>query len=170
MRKCAIYLLRSRASIRIAATNCACGAVSTNSVILARVTGADGGLTMAEYIEREAAKLRIFEYGVRHRDNSSISFACENLERQMNSIPAADVRPVKWIPVTERLPEPEGHSEYIVCVKHFNPEYTRNVLVTTAEFEARLIECGDGPYWVGHNDGITRVTHWMPLPPAPKEE
>ena len=49
---------------------------------------------MAEYIEREAAKLRIFEYGVRHRDNSSISFACENLERQMNSIPAADVRPV----------------------------------------------------------------------------
>ena len=54
---------------------------------------------MVEYIEREAAKLRIFEYGVRHRDNSSISSACENLERQMNSIPAADVRPVvraKW--------------------------------------------------------------------------
>lgn len=49
---------------------------------------------MAEYIEREAAKLRIFEYGVRHRSNSSISSACENLERQMNSIPAADVRPV----------------------------------------------------------------------------
>lgn len=49
---------------------------------------------MSEYIEREAAKLRIFEYGVRHRDNSSISSACENLERQMNSIPAADVRPV----------------------------------------------------------------------------
>lgn len=49
---------------------------------------------MAEYISREAAKLRIFEYGVRHRNNSSISSACENLERQMNSIPAADVRPV----------------------------------------------------------------------------
>lgn len=55
---------------------------------------------MADYIEREAAKLRIFEYGVRHRNNSSISSACENLERQMNSIPAADVRPVvrgKWV-------------------------------------------------------------------------
>lgn len=49
---------------------------------------------MIDYISREDAKLHIFEYGVRHRDNGSIASACENLERQMNSIPAADVRPV----------------------------------------------------------------------------
>lgn len=49
---------------------------------------------MSEYIEREAAKLRIFEYGVKHRDNANIASACENLERQINYIPAADVRPV----------------------------------------------------------------------------
>jgi hypothetical protein len=55
---------------------------------------------MSEYIEREAAKLRIFEYGVKHRDNANIASACEILERQINSIPAADARPVvrgKWI-------------------------------------------------------------------------
>ena len=54
---------------------------------------------MADYIEREKVKLCIFEYGVRNRYNSSISSACENLERRMNYIPAADVRPVvrgKW--------------------------------------------------------------------------
>ena len=49
---------------------------------------------MSKYIEREAAKLLIFEYGVKHRDNANIASACENLERQINSIPAADVRPV----------------------------------------------------------------------------
>ena len=55
---------------------------------------------MSEYIEREMAKLRIFEYGVKHRDNVNIASACKNLERQINSIPAADVRPVvrgKWM-------------------------------------------------------------------------
>lgn len=46
---------------------------------------------MSDYIKREDAKLRIFEYGVRHRDNGSIASACENLERQMNALPAADV-------------------------------------------------------------------------------
>ena len=138
---------------------------------------------MTDYISREAFAAEMKErqteaekwlrdakdHDTAVRADAVLSFLCE-VKLTLDKLPAADVRPVKWIPVTERLPEPEGHSEYIVCVKHFNPEYTRNVLVTTAEFEARLIECGDGPYWVGHNDGITRVTHWMPLPPAPKEE
>ncbi len=45
---------------------------------------------MSDYIKRVDAKLRIFEYGVKHRDDWSIASACENLERQMNAIPAAD--------------------------------------------------------------------------------
>lgn len=60
---------------------------------------------MTEYISREAAKMRIFEYGVKHRDNICIASACENLERQINSIPAADVREVtrgKWIVETHQ--------------------------------------------------------------------
>ena len=59
----------------------------------------DNVFARKEYIEREAAKLHIFEYGIKHRDNGVIASACENLERQMNSIPAADVVPVrhgKW--------------------------------------------------------------------------
>ena len=50
---------------------------------------------MMDYISREAVKLHIFEYGINHRDNGSIASACENLERQINSLPAADVREVK---------------------------------------------------------------------------
>ena len=49
---------------------------------------------MNNYISREAAKLLIFEYGIRHRDNVSIASTCENLERQINHIPSADVRTV----------------------------------------------------------------------------
>ena len=115
---------------------------------------------MAEYIEREAAKLRIFEYGVRHRDNSSISFACENLERQMNSIPAADVRPVKWIPVTERLPE--THGEYMVA---YHPCYWDSV---RDEIKVGLDSFRGKTSWAKKK--YQRVTHWMPLPEPPKEE
>lgn len=55
---------------------------------------------MSEYIKREDAKIRIFEYGVRHRDDYDIASACENLERQMNAIPSADVlerKTGKWV-------------------------------------------------------------------------
>lgn len=75
----------------------------------------------------------------------------------------------RWVSVADRLPEPEGHHEYIVCVKHSNPEL-KAVFVTTAEFEARVIECGVEPFWDGYEDGIVRVTHWMPFPEPPKEE
>ena len=52
---------------------------------------------MAEYIEREAV-------------NALIEAECSPkvaayLIDAVATIPAADVRPVKWIPVTERLPE-----------------------------------------------------------------
>lgn len=75
----------------------------------------------------------------------------------------------RWVSVADRLPEPEGHHEYIVCVKHSNPEL-KAVFVTTAEFEARVIECGVEPFWDGYEDGIIRVTHWMPFPEPPQEE
>lgn len=58
----------------------------------------------------------------------------------------------KWIPVTERLPEEAGC--YLVAVKN---DHQRRYSKTA---------------WFSHGSWFARqdVTHWMPLPPAPKEE
>ena len=57
----------------------------------------------------------------------------------------------KWIPVTERLPE-KGE----------------DVLVYTLTHDVRKAHCYGDRQWFAH-DGIWRVvTHWMPLPEAPK--
>lgn len=64
-----------------------------------------------------------------------------------------DVQPVKWIPVTERLPE----------------SYTW-VLVSAEDHKVAFDAFYDGAQWKDAvlNDLI--VTHWMPLPELPKEE
>ena len=69
---------------------------------------------------------------------------------------------MKWIPTSERLPEPKGCHKYLVTEAHYNPEYTGR-FVTIDEYEA-LDEEMD-PYWTEHRecDGI-RVVAWMTLP------
>ena len=70
----------------------------------------------------------------------------------------ADLVPVqKWIPVTERLPEKDKD---VLCLKDDGYHWI-----------ARWDSCDDqmwddGEFWVSKSC----VTHWMPLPPAPKEE
>ena len=69
-----------------------------------------------------------------------------------------------WIPVTERLPEKEG--SYIVT--------TTTGAVTTARFytEEEFPPTHYRPYSYRRSAGWSRnrnVTHWMPLPEAPKE-
>lgn len=54
----------------------------------------------------------------------------------------------RWIPVTERLPQVDGN--YIVCTAHGS--------VTKVRFDPAL----------GRFQRI--FTHWMPLPPVPKED
>ena len=65
---------------------------------------------------------------------------------------AADVRPVRWIPVTERLPE-----EY-VCV-----------LVLSGRFVSvwsLLDDFWEDDYGFFHD--MCEVSHWMPLPDPPE--
>lgn len=84
-----------------------------------------------------------------------------------------EVQQMRWIPVEERLPEKMG--EYIVCVdgEVKSDAYCvwdgverwlcYNGTVSAVDFDpysSKLLR--DGPY--------PRVTHWMPLPKAPKEE
>lgn len=55
---------------------------------------------MAEYIEREAA----IESFRKNLDGGYVLTNDAQTTHILQSIPAADVRPVEWIPVTERLP------------------------------------------------------------------
>ena len=90
---------------------------------------------MAEYIDREEAKTWI--------------------ANALSLIPAADVQPVKWIPVAERLPE----------------QNTR-VIGFMAWKGITAIEYQNGKWYsIDHLQSLPNeaVTHWMPLPKPPKD-
>ena len=62
-----------------------------------------------------------------------------------------------------------------VSVKDRLPEYYREVLVhvngciyLAMLFDQRMINEPD--YWCDHSGQLGKVTHWMPLPDAPKEK
>ena len=70
----------------------------------------------------------------------------------------------KWIPVTERLPEPNAVDKYGFA-KGYLVKTDRRVMMHTARYT--------GKWWIlwGTAEVITdTVTHWMPLPEPPKEE
>ena len=83
--------------------------------------------------------------------------------RHANSIPDSDNACiiVKWIPVSERLPENKpGSYKYLVfetLTNHVSHDYW-NVPGAGQEFT---------PFWNHYGD---YVTHWMPLPAGPKEQ
>ena len=66
---------------------------------------------------------------------------------------------MKWIPVTERLPDKFG--EYLVTVQ----EETGNLYSDYADYDPYQQRWKTGLF-LGVRD---RVTHWMPLPEPPKE-
>ena len=69
----------------------------------------------------------------------------------------------KWIPVTERLPEPNAVDKYGFA-KGYLVKTDRHVMMHTARY--------NGEWWIlwGKAEVITdAVTHWMPLPKLPKE-
>ena len=59
----------------------------------------------------------------------------------------------KWIPVTERLPE---FGQNVAVVVHF--PFDENAKMAVAPYNTEMHPM----FW-------ERVTHWMPLPEAPKE-
>jgi hypothetical protein len=64
---------------------------------------------------------------------------------------------MKWIPVTDRLPEHDGR--YLCNVKSFSFPGT---------FYRTILQYVDGGFVEGHIY-TDDVTHWMPLPEPPKE-
>ena len=76
----------------------------------------------------------------------------------------AEVQQMRWIPVEERLPKPEFKDQqrgfYLVTLS--------NGVVKELIYEFRHYD--NMMYDVGWHDTAFPVTHWMPLPKAPKEE
>lgn len=106
---------------------------------------------MSEYIERQKALDTVFR-----------SHSVEAAHKFLAAIKPADVRPVEWTPVTERLPE-----EHVF------------VLIRQDDDRMMVAERVDGDWWYRYfaydvdrwdeNEQGT-ITHWMPLPEPPKEE
>lgn len=70
---------------------------------------------------------------------------------------AADVRPVKWIPVTERLPEEKDRYLTVSIEPWFG-----TTVVDTMRWS--------GVWMYDGRQTEATVTHWMPLPEPPKAE
>ena len=115
-----------------------------------------------EFIEREAASRVLCDACGNAACPKGLIPRCSYYEK-MQSIPAVDVRPVKWIPVTERLPE---KMQYVLV------RYQNNDMAVASWFggdeHIRFWRAMTDEGWCADCD--TEPTHWMPLPEPPKEE
>lgn len=114
---------------------------------------------MSDYISREDAKLAVVD-AAQSRENGfqwgeTVTFTPSEIIGLIDKIPAADVQPVRWIPVEEQLPETD---KLVLVVKSDGD-------MAVAGLNAAL---GWLHYWSGCR--VRNVTHWMPLPEPPKEE
>ncbi len=117
--------------------------------------------------EERRQEERLWEYRQEeHAAEEATRSEWQQLEAERDALRAENARlreETRWIPVTERLPEP-GQSVLIVIdngVSVFHVEKARHypdVLQWTTD---------DGGYY--HGDKYGWVTHWKPLPQPPEE-
>ena len=137
---------------------------------------------MSEYIDREAALAFMNEVEpciCKNAVTGEIFSATKDKDMIafLSAIPAADVRPVEWIPVTERLPDQSGI--YLAWMRWDVTEAEEEPSAYPVNYDAEEEAFGwwnefydsETLGWSGEDfiryDGIT---HWMPLPEPPKEE
>ena len=86
------------------------------------------------------------------------------VRRTIENAPAVDAVPVRWIPVTERLPD---NDDFVLVVASGQAE---NIRLDNA-FELGQFSMSEGwilEMWPEWED--PKVTHWMPLPEPPEAE
>ena len=92
------------------------------------------------------------------------SRACQERDRA-NELLQKGQEKHRWIPVTERLPDPNNDGDYvIVCATEKNDriDYQNAVIMAFV--------CDEGFVDTEMDFVLTGVTHWMPLPQPPKGE
>ena len=159
---------------------------------------------MADYISREAAIAYIREQSEECQkafeelggESGIYADAYNDLAEDFYNIPAADVAPVGWISVKDKLPEPETEV-LAVCVRNGyrfvcpvifedGTMLTQNSMWNWYELEnyGTYSEENDDYFipegwWenrqftpddIYNNPVDCAVTHWMPLPEPPKED
>ena len=90
------------------------------------------------------------------------SRACQERDRA-NEMLQKEQEKHRWIPVTERLPDPNDDGDYvIVCAteKKDRIDYQNAVIMAFV--------CDEGFVDTEMDFVLTGVTHWMPLPEPPK--
>ena len=90
------------------------------------------------------------------------SRACQERDRA-NELLQKGQEKHRWIPVTERLPDPNNDGDYvIVCATEKNDriDYQNAVIMAFV--------CDEGFVDTGMDFVLTGVTHWMPLPEPPE--
>lgn len=120
---------------------------------------------MAEYIEREEAIKNIKEHQCRNCSDIGLCGNCAVLTaiKLFENIPAVDVQPVKWIPVTERLPDFEG---MCLCMrKSYSKAKFRHQEIMYFDYDEQAFCSNADGVFVAYGN----VTHWMPLPKPPKD-
>ena len=82
---------------------------------------------------------------------------------------------IKWIPVTERLPQKDGH--YLVTINYFGNRQSIDVRYFAKDGETvdKYDFAGQKDVWCSYDSewgyvSTDSVTHWMSLPELPKEE
>lgn len=108
---------------------------------------------MAEYIDRKAL--------IEHLEKDPLYDLVEQygVTGVIESFPAADVQPVTWIPVTERLPE---HLTSVIIHRKDGGIFIWEYFNTSPTDEC----------WIDDSMNVYSfydVTHWMPLPKPPKD-
>lgn len=125
---------------------------------------------MAEYIERRA----LMQFPIRRdhydRKNGNKHFinGIESVLEYAENLPAADVGPVVWIPVTDRLPEvgTKNNGWKDVTVIATDGKFVRPLIYERAIVRGKVVRRWKW-LWDRIYDGKP-VTHWMPLPEPPK--
>ena len=89
------------------------------------------------------------------RTSAQFSDKVEQLQAKVSEMYAIiDQLSLRWIPVTERLPE-DGTPVLAYCTLHKQRTLTYESVVET---------------WFQHGVSVSEPTHWMPLPTAPEKK